>query len=131
MICGSGCLRWPRPWRDVTNRTAVAVCAAALFVVAAIPDSTLLGQPRPQVVSVPEGAVQNGQFEETQTGVIEVIYDLASGIPGASFDIALYVSDDGQPFVAASSVTGDVGPGIFPGDGKRITDDRLLRDAPA
>ena len=121
MMCGNGCLRWPRPPRDVTNRTAVAVCAAALFVVAAISDRPLLGQPRPQVVGVPEGVAQNGRFEETQTGVIEVTYDLASGVPGASFDIALYVSDGGQPFVAATSVTGDVGPGIFPGAGKRIT----------
>ena len=79
------------------------------------------GQPRGQVFSVPVGVVQNGQFVESETGVIEVTYDLVSTAQDATFEVELYVSEDGQNFVQATSVTGDVGPGVMPGPGKRIT----------
>ena len=80
-----------------------------------------MGQPRGQVFSVPEGLVQNGRFEETELGIIEVTYDLVSSALGATFAIELFVSEDGQDFVRATSVTGDVGSGVQPGPGKRIT----------
>ena len=60
--------------------------------------------------------------------------DLVSTAQNATFEVELYVSEDGQNFVQATSVTGDVGPGVMPGASKRITwrwTDHLESLAPA
>ena len=107
--------------RGQAQRAWAAFCAVLMVVLFPWDDTTAAGQPRGQVFSVPEGVVQNGRFVETETGVIEVTYDLVSSASDALFAVELYVSEDGQNFVQATSVTGDIGSGIAPGTGKRIT----------
>lgn len=111
--------RLGRGWSAGQFRTVVAVLAVAVIVGHALSPRVLRGQG--QVVGIPEGAVANGRFEETQPGVIEVTFALVSPRPGAIFELELYVSDAGQPFVRATSVTGDIGPGIVAGVAKRMT----------
>jgi hypothetical protein len=64
----------------------------------------------------------NVQSEAAGGGVINVTYDLESPDPNAVFSIVLEVSQDGgKTFgVKAASVSGDVGPNVRPGRGKRI-----------
>ena len=100
--------------RGQAQRAWAAFCAVLMVVLFPWDDTTAAGQPRGQVFSVPEGVVQNGRFVETETGVIEVTYDLVSSASDALFAVELYVSEDGQNFVQATSVTGDIGSGIAP-----------------
>ena len=72
--------------------------------------------------SHPRGRVENIWGEEAAVLVVHVFYDLVADDPQTVFNVTLQVAlDGGQTFgVTATSVSGDVGPGVRPGIGKRI-----------
>jgi hypothetical protein len=70
----------------------------------------------------PIGRAENVRFEVAEGGVVRIFYDLIAD-PGQVVGIRLLVSQDGGQMFAltAASVSGDVGPAVVPGTGKRIT----------
>ena len=75
-----------------------------------------------QTFRTPTGQVDQVRFERVAGGVINIFYDLKSDDPGANFAILLEVSlDGGQTFaLRPRNVSGDVGPAIAAGLGKKI-----------
>lgn len=75
-----------------------------------------------QVFTTPKGGAENVTFEQVGGGIVNITYDLVSSDPRAIFAVTLDASQDrGATFtVRPSSVSGDVGPGVKPGTGKRI-----------
>jgi hypothetical protein len=66
---------------------------------------------------------RNLRVEQLPGGVVQITYDLVSSDPKAVFTVTLEGSQDaGQTWTTRPrSVSGDVGSGIAPGPGKRIT----------
>lgn len=86
---------------------------------------TLLGAARlasPQVFTTPKGEAQNVTFEQVGGATVHIVYDLVSTDSRAVFSVTLEGSQDrGASYtVHPKSVSGDIGPGIKPGVGKRI-----------
>jgi len=75
-----------------------------------------------QVFSPPSGRVENVRFEQGDGGVIHIYYDLQSADTKALFSVALEVSSDGGKTYAVKpqSLSGDVGPNVKSGSGKKI-----------
>lgn len=64
----------------------------------------------------------NVRAAATGPGTVELRYDLASPQAGLAFDVSIEASEDGGASfpIKLTSVTGDTGPGIIPGTGKRV-----------
>ncbi len=94
-------------------RIGICVLLAAALTVATMPPS---GAQTPI-----QGTVTNVRATATG-GTVEIRYDLASPQAGLAFDVTIVASEDGGASfpIKLSSVTGDTGPGIIPGTGKRI-----------
>ncbi len=75
-----------------------------------------------QVFTTPKGEAENVRFEQVGAGTVHIFYDLVASDPRAVFLVTLDASQDrGSTFtVRPMSVSGDVGPGVTPGTGKRI-----------
>jgi hypothetical protein len=75
-----------------------------------------------QTFRTPAAEVDKVTFDRVGGGVINVLYDLKSDDPGATFSIALEVSQDGGQTYALKpqSVSGDIGANVSPGTGKKI-----------
>ncbi len=50
--------------------------------------------------------------------IVDVSYDLAG--EDSSYEVAVYISVNGEPYVLAGAVSGDVGPVVLPGTGRNI-----------
>jgi len=98
--------------------TAVAVLILAAATLAIHPQAA----PGQQAFAAPQGRIDNVRFEQAAGGRIQVFYDLVASDPRSTFSVGLEVSaDGGQTFtVKPSTLSGDVGPGVAPGAGKRI-----------
>lgn len=68
------------------------------------------------------GRAEHMQFAVAEGGVVRVFYDLVADNPQQLLGVRLLISrDGGQTFdLTPSTVSGDVGPAIAPGPGKRI-----------
>lgn len=101
--------------RMVRRFFAIHVAAVLLLSWAAL-------QARQQVTVTPTADVRNLRVEPLSDGTLSVIYDLVASDPRASVSIALEASSsaDGAFDVTPHTVRGDVGPGVKPGNGKRI-----------
>jgi hypothetical protein len=75
-----------------------------------------------QVFTTPKGEAENVKFEQVVGGTVNIVYDLISSDPRAVFLVTLDASQDrGSTYtVRPMSVSGDVGPGVKPGPGKKI-----------
>lgn len=71
----------------------------------------------------PARRAENLRFEVAEGGIVRIFYDLVADNPQELVGVRLVVSQDGGRThdITASSVTGDVGPAVLPGPGKRIT----------
>jgi hypothetical protein len=97
-----------------------AVLAVALVVAIA----TTCWEPvlSAQTFITPKGEAQNVRFEQRESGIVEIFYDLISSDPRAVFTVAVEGSQDGGSTwgMRPQTMTGDVGAGITPGVGKKI-----------
>jgi hypothetical protein len=77
---------------------------------------------RSQTFVTPKGEAQNVRFEQRESGVVEIFYDLISSDPRAVFNVVLEGSQDngGTWDMRPQTMVGDVGAGISPGTGKKI-----------
>jgi hypothetical protein len=75
-----------------------------------------------QTFVTPSGEAQNVRFEQRESGIVEIFYDLIASDPRAVFTVALEGSqDNGSTWsMRPKTMTGDVGPGIRPGTAKKI-----------
>lgn len=75
-----------------------------------------------QTFVTPTGEAQNVRFEQRNSGVVEIFYDLISSDPRAVFSVVLEGSQDngGTWGMRPKTLSGDVGEGIRPGVGKKI-----------
>jgi hypothetical protein len=96
-------------------RSLVVVLAAHLLLVPAAP----LGA---QTFVTPKGEAQNVRFEQRDSGVVEIFYDLISSDARAVYNVVVEGSqDNGASWgMRPKTMTGDVGPGVTPGAGKKI-----------
>src|SRR5262245_33679481 len=107
--------------RHQANRALIA----AACVLAAIAGAAALKEPSAsasQVFVTPRGQADNVQFTQLAGGVVQITYDLISDDPRAVFSVTLDASDDGGQTwtLKPKSITGDVGPNVSAGRGKRI-----------
>mgnify|MGYP006268086033 CR=1 FL=1 len=93
------------------------------YLVAALLLSWQVVQARQQVTATPTADVRNLRVEGLADGTVGIVYDLVASDPRANVSILLEASSssDGPFDVTPHSLRGDVGPGIRPGSGKRIT----------
>jgi len=70
--------------------------------------------------------IQNVKFTASGRQII-ITYDITGAQAGQTFDVSVFCSTDGGKSLspALRQVTGDTGPGVSPGTGKRITWDVL------
>ena len=70
-------------------------CMKRLFGIVALAVATLDATAEQQVFVAPKARVENVRFEQLNTGLIQITYDLASDDGNAVFAISLEVSNDG------------------------------------
>jgi formylglycine-generating enzyme len=70
--------------------------------------------------------LQNVRFSTSGKQII-ITYDIIGAQPGQSFDVSVFYSTDGGKSLSSAlrQVTGDAGPGVTAGSGKRVTWDVL------
>ncbi len=102
--------------RSASCRT-VATAAILSLTAAGVP-----GAPQRQVFQPPQGHVENVRFSVGDGGVISIYYDLLSNDAKAVFSVTLEVSTDaGKTYaIKPASLSGDVGPNVLAGVGKKI-----------
>jgi glyoxylase-like metal-dependent hydrolase (beta-lactamase superfamily II) len=110
------------PGRDIRQVWRPFMTIAAAIIVAELTSQAAPAptQPKRTEAFAPQVRVDNLRVEQPGGGVIYVWYDLVSTDPSSLFAITLEVSLDGGTTFRARSVTGDVGPRVAPGAGKRI-----------
>lgn len=100
------------------------VCSVLSFILSGSPAlGAELNEGLETLSQDPAGRVENIRFDLAEGGVVRVFYDLIADNPQQLLGVRLVVSQDGgQTFdITAASVSGDVGPTVVPGAGKRIT----------
>ena len=95
----------------------------AVHVAATLLLSWQVVEARQQVTATPTADVRNLRVDGLADGTVGIVYDLVASDPRANVSIVLEASAgaDGPFNVTPHSLRGDVGPGIQPGNGKRIT----------
>jgi hypothetical protein len=100
-------------------------CLTALFILTAGPElaANPVGTAFGVLSQEEQPRAENLRFDVAEAGVVRIFYDLLADNPQQLLGVRLVVSQDGgQTFdVTATTVSGDVGPAVVPGSGKRIT----------
>lgn len=105
------------PARGTRWKLGLAMCSLGSLLIVAAPGSTTA-----QVFTPPRGEAQNVRLNVASGGVLHFDFDLISTDPRAVFTVLLEASRDGGATftLRPESLSGDAGPGIVPGKGKRI-----------